>query len=79
MTFKRDVFGDYRSTYRWIDAWGGNGNSTVPGWCVCELREYVGGATRVHRDGPQYLHERASPEVYALHAVYVAASKGLGA
>lgn len=75
--YKKDEHGEYRQTNRWVDAWGGGG--AVPGWSICEVREYANGKTRVHRGEARYLHEHPSPEIYALHAVYMSARKGLGA
>lgn len=71
--FHNDSRGEYRVTDRWVDAW----DSPVAGWCVCELRDYADGTTRVHRYEPTYVH--TSPEYAALHAIYLRAARALGA
>lgn len=74
--YEKDEHGEYKQAARWVDAWAGGG-PYVAGWCVCEAREYADGVTRVHRGEPEYLHS-STPEMAALHAVYLAAARGLG-
>ena len=79
---KTDEHGEYRSIYRFIEAWAGK--STSPGWCLCEVREYAAvtidgvpmPVLRVYNEPPQYVCDH--PEHQELYAIYLHASRGLG-
>jgi hypothetical protein len=77
MTYKTDDHGEYRTTYRWVDAWPGDGAVYVPGWCVCEVREYADGKVRVWTGKPTYTKDAYSA-VVTLHAIYLHCAKELG-
>lgn len=70
--YKTDQHGEYRRGYQWIDAW----KDGMPGWCICELREYSNGDVRVHRGEPTYVSE--APQFQAVHAIYLQAARALG-
>ena len=78
MMYKKDQHGEYAETHRWIEAWdAGPGGNYVPGWTICELREYEDGTHRVHRAKTVYLHEIPDAGLRAMHAVFIVASNTL--
>lgn len=71
--YKKDARGEYRVVDRYVDAWEGQ----AAGWCTCEVREYTGGQTVIHRGEPTYLHETGNSAIHAMHAIYMRAKAEL--
>lgn len=77
--YKTDEDGNkYCVTERWIDAWGDERKSYVPGWCVCEAREYENGVVRIYRNHPHYVGDATKKEMSHMLNIYMIASRALG-
>ncbi len=75
--YPKDDRGEYQVLAKWIDAWKGGGGSYVPGYTVVELRRYADGDLVQHvSERVVYIYD-ASPEIVALHFVYMAAQAAL--
>lgn len=75
--YKKDKYGEYRCLAKFIDAWAGGDGVYVAGWCTCEVREYAGGVTRLHRGKPSYVKEKHPSAAY-VHSIYMMAAEALG-
>ena len=76
LMYRQDERGTYCCPAKWVEAWSGEGGA-VAGWCVCEVREYADGTMRVHQGEAQHLSDK--PDRAAMHAIYLIASRALGA
>ena len=72
--YAKDKSGKYKSSVPWVEAWDGGG-PYVAGYCICEVREYEDGRTRVHKSKPLYLKDR--PQDVEMHNIFMIASKYL--
>lgn len=73
--YESDEKGEYRTTDKWVRAWGGGG-AYIAGFTVCEIREYTDGTMRVHTGNTTYINQ--NPEMSFAHSVYLQAQKEMG-
>jgi hypothetical protein len=71
--YQKDKDGrEYRVLDTFVRAW----SAQMPGWSVCEVRQFDNGSVVVHVFPAMYVKD--NPDESALHAIYMLAAKGLG-